>query len=117
MCAGLFLAGCTGFVLDLFLLLAGGAREEESRWMYSGLLVMHLSYSAFIVGLAGPILRIHVGLVSRNELANEWKRNDFYVAHSSVKGKLVPVGELSDDEFNERFDDFQYDASRNPWDK
>eukprot|EP00928_Gymnodinium_smaydae_P089522 TRINITY_DN73480_c0_g1_i1.p1 TRINITY_DN73480_c0_g1~~TRINITY_DN73480_c0_g1_i1.p1 ORF type:complete len:414 (-),score=85.55 TRINITY_DN73480_c0_g1_i1:68-1246(-) len=116
MCAGLVLIGVVGSVLDTVLLFAY-LRQGNTKWFVTCGLLLHLTYSVTIVGLAGPILRIHVGLVSRNELANEWKKNYFYVAHSSKTGKNVPVAELSDDEFNERFDHFEYDASRNPFDK
>ena len=45
------------------------------------------------------------------------ERNDYYVLTSARTGKSVPVKELSDDEFNERFDAFEYDKSRNAFDK
>lgn len=50
-----------------------------SRTPSEVLVVLHLGYSAALLALAGPILKIHAGLISRNELANEWRRNDFYI--------------------------------------
>ena len=35
------------------------------------LVALHLGYCFALLALAGPILRIHVGLISRNELAQE----------------------------------------------
>lgn len=116
MCAGLVAVGTVGLLLDA-LLLVTGAMKGDLRWFVAGFLVLHLVYSGVIVGLGGPILRIHAGLISRNELANEWKRNIFYVAHSSKTGTVVPVAELTDDEFNDRFDCFEYDSTKNAFDK
>ena len=35
------------------------------------LVALHLGYCLALLALAGPILRIHVGLISRNELAQD----------------------------------------------
>merc|ERR1719510_1109335 len=85
--------------------------------MIAFFLFLHLAYSVMLTALAAPILRLHIGFISRNELANEWKRNEFYVITSARTGKSVPVNDLSDDEFNERFDAFEYDKKRNVYDK
>merc|ERR1712008_579846 len=79
--------------------------------------VLHLCYSMGLIGLAGPILRIHVGLVSRNEIAHEWKKNTHYIVRKCKQGENVNANALSDDEFNSLFDTFVYDGSRNPFDK
>lgn len=115
MVSGLVIIGAFGSLLDAFLILA--VARQGNQWVAAFFLVMHLTYSLILTSLAGPIFRLHVGFVSRNELANEWKRNDFYVVTNARTGKSVPVNELSDDEFNERFDAFEYDKSRNPFDK
>eukprot|EP00927_Polykrikos_kofoidii_P024190 TRINITY_DN22059_c0_g1_i3.p1 TRINITY_DN22059_c0_g1~~TRINITY_DN22059_c0_g1_i3.p1 ORF type:complete len:204 (-),score=28.16 TRINITY_DN22059_c0_g1_i3:128-739(-) len=78
---------------------------------------LHMAYSAAVWWLAGPILRIHVGLISRNELAFEWKENYHYVVLESRKGPMWPVDDLSDDEHNELFDHFVYDPRRNKYDR
>lgn len=89
----------------------------KQMWRDELILILHLAYSCALLGLATPILRIHVGLVSRNELANEWKRNLFYIIRSSKSGQIVPVNDLTDDEYNARFDSFSYDMSKNAYDK
>jgi len=114
MLGGLVAIGACGCLIDLALV---GVAFRGKRWVIAFFLFLHLAYSVILCSLAGPILRLHIGFVSRNELANEWKRNDFYVITSSRTGKTVPVNELSDDEFNERFDAFEYDSRRNPFDR
>jgi len=115
MCFGLVSIGVVGMIVDTVLLLAAAC---QSHWSDMALLLMHFGYSLCVVGLAGPILRLHMGFISRNELANDWKKNTHYVVHSKrIPGKVVHVEELSDNEFNERFDSFCYDETRNPWDK
>jgi len=114
MCIGLVTLGMLGSFLDFVLVLATARGGGE--WLVNCFLLVHLAYSVALTTLAYPILRLHIGFVSRNELANEWKRNEFYVVRSS-SGKTVAVNDLSDDEFNDRFDSFQYDGSRNTYDK
>lgn len=114
MCVGIVVIGLLGAALDALLVISIAHR---GNWINEILLILHLAYSITLVALAGPILRLHVGLVSRNELANEWKNNDFYIVHSPRSGKKVHVNELDDDEFNERFDSFVYDHERNAFDK
>jgi len=78
---------------------------------------LHLLYSLVLCGLAGPILHLHVGFISRNELANEWKQHDYYVVRTD-SGEVLPVGEISnDDDFNRNFDYFYYDPDKNPFDQ
>merc|ERR1712241_711315 len=67
--------------------------------------------------MAGPILKIHIGLGSRNEVAHEGKKNCHYIVKKSKLGENVNVNALSDDEFNALFDSFVYDRSKNPFDK
>jgi len=111
MLAGLVAIALAGVVVDVTLLCIiardGFAVDEV-------LVVLHLGYSAALLALAGPILKIHAGLISRNELANEWRRNDFYIVVRE-QGEQVAVNDLSDEEFNELFEQFKYDESRNPW--
>jgi len=114
MLTGLVAIGILGSLLDVFLLIA--TARETDQWRTSVFLVLHLAYSLILTSLVGPIFRLHVGFISRNELANEWKRHDYYVITSRQTGKPVPVNELSDDEFNERFDAFEYDKTKNPFD-
>lgn len=114
MCIGIVSIGLLGSIVDLVLFFPVAA---EGTWRDVTFILLHLGYSMTLVVMAGPILRLHIGLISRNELANDWKKNSFYCITSNRSGKRVPVNELSDDEFNERFDSFEYDVSRNPWDR
>lgn len=113
MVAGLVLIAVLGTAIDLVALIAVFSR---GTWPARVAVILHIFYSVVLMFLAGPILRIHVGLVCRNELANEWKRNDFYVVTGKHGGK-ISVNELSDEEFNARFDHFEYDPQRNSFDK
>lgn len=120
MCIGLLLISVLGAILDSILLvyLVRHPHAYPSQgWVTYVLMIVHLFYSVALGVLAAPILRLHIGFISRNELASEWKRNIFYVIQSSRTGEMVPVNELDDDEFNEEFDSFQYDRLRNPFDK
>mmetsp|Transcript_6318 Transcript_6318/g.16947 ORF Transcript_6318/g.16947 Transcript_6318/m.16947 type:complete len:510 (-) Transcript_6318:120-1649(-) len=115
MVGGLVATGIFGALVD-FVLVVATARDGK-HWLIACPVALHLAYSVALVSLAGPILRLHVGFVCRNELANEWKRNDFYVITNARTGKIVPVNDLTDDEFNDQFDNFEYDRSRNAFDK
>lgn len=114
MCCGLVAIGVIGFGLDAVLLLACVSR---GHWSDVFVLMLHLIYSFVVTGLGGPILRMHIGFVSRNELANEWKLNYNYVINRLRTGERVPVNDLNDNEFNERFESFEYDETRNVWDQ
>lgn len=94
----------------------GGVGGAALPWTHVALVVMHALYCGVLIVLGFPILKIHIGLVARNELAAEWKRNDHEVIDRG-NGQSISVNELDDDEFNERFDSFVYDRSRNKFDK
>jgi len=113
MLVGLVTIGLIGVAVDLTLV---ASMVNKSWWQTLILVAFHLGYSVALIALALPILRIHVGLVSRNELASEWKRNDFYIARNTKRGKNVSVNDLSDDEFNALFDEFVYDPTKNSFD-
>ena len=51
-------------------------------------------------------------------MAQEWKKNEHYVANNTSIGDNVPVEDLEEDEYNELFDRdaFVYDGTRNPFD-
>ena len=104
-------------IIDLFLAIILIAERGIIRTEI--LLAIHLLYSAALFTTVGPIAQIHVGLISRNELAYEWKQKHFYVANKTSKGDNVPVEELDDEEYNDLFDrgQFLYDASKNPYDR
>ena len=116
MLVGLCLIGLFGVILDgyLALLLA-----KKGLWEAEIAVVLHLAFSVILLAIEVPIFQIHIGLVSRNELAQEWKNNLNYVANQTSMGDGIPVEELDDEEYNELFDEkaFVYDKSRNRWDQ
>ncbi|CAE7372712.1 AKR1 [Symbiodinium necroappetens] len=116
MLVGLCLLGLFGITLDgyLALLLA-----KKGLWEAEVAVVSHLAFSVGLLAIEVPIFRIHIGLVSRNELGHEWKNNLHYVANQTSMGDGIPVHELDDDEYNELFDQkaFVYDKTRNHWDE
>eukprot|EP00933_Yihiella_yeosuensis_P002864 TRINITY_DN10502_c0_g3_i1.p1 TRINITY_DN10502_c0_g3~~TRINITY_DN10502_c0_g3_i1.p1 ORF type:complete len:359 (-),score=37.28 TRINITY_DN10502_c0_g3_i1:201-1277(-) len=115
MTAGLASIGICGTVLDIILVLF-----TSGKHFFGGfILLMHLTYSMILSALGYPILRLHIGFVSRNELANEWKHNHSYIIRDARTGKKIPVNELDEEEFNDNFDNerFEYDPELNPFDK
>lgn len=119
MCTGLLIISILGAVLDvlLFFYLLRTPHTHSYQWVWYFLTIVHLAYSIALLVLAAPILRLHVGFISRNELASEWKRNLFYVVQGSREDEFIPVNDLCDDDFNEQFDSFIYDPARNPFDQ
>jgi len=117
MCSGLVLIGVTGVVRDVALEVVM-YRSGEIEYAHMAIIAAHSMYSLILIGIAGPILRIHVGLVSRNETGFEWKKNiNYVVKETKSRGNNVPVNDLSEEEFNEQFDYFVYDPAKNPFDK
>lgn len=87
-------------------------------WLTSITLILHFIYMSGFAYYVVPILRIHVGLVSRNELAKEWKDDIFYIIRDSETGEQIAVNDLDVETYNEYFDKgFEYDPTRNPFDK
>ena len=83
-------------------------------------LLLHGAYSAILLHHGGGIFRIHVGLVTRNEVVQEWKTHKHCVAHNTSKGDNVRVENLSDsDEYNDHFDRglFIYSPEENEFDR
>jgi len=111
---GLTLIGAVGIVVDAIVF---GGYIATSLWPLTLLVAFHFVYCVVLLSLVFPILRIHIGLVSRNELAAEWKKNVYYVVKRQKNGQVIPVPDLSDDEFNDEFENFTYDGSKNPWDE
>mmetsp|Transcript_5813 Transcript_5813/g.13740 ORF Transcript_5813/g.13740 Transcript_5813/m.13740 type:complete len:335 (+) Transcript_5813:66-1070(+) len=106
--------GLFGVILDgyLALLLA-----QKGMWEDEIAVVSHLAFSVGLLAIEVPIFRIHIGLITRNELGHEFKHHTNYVA-TNCEGHLVAVDDLDVDEYNQLFDSnaFIYDASRNRWD-
>ena len=115
MVGGLLLIGVLGIMVDIWLAIL----IAEKGFFESEIVVaLHLGYSVALLAIDGPIFKIHFGLISRNEMAQEWKKNEHYVANNTSIGDNVPVEDLEDDEYNELFDRdaFVYDRTRNPFD-
>jgi hypothetical protein len=114
MCTGLITCMIIGSLVDVVLILE---IFIQSRWTDLWMLVLHLIYCCIVLALLGPIFKLHVGFVSRNELAHEWTKNNNYVAYSQRLQRKIPVNDMTDDEFNDNFDFFEYDPLRNEWDR
>ena len=115
MVGGLLLIGVLGIMVDIWLAIL---IAEKGFFEFEIVVALHLGYSVALLAIDGPIFKIHFGLISRNELAQEWKKNEHYVANNTSIGDNVPVEDLEDDEYNELFDRdaFVYDRTRNPFD-
>jgi len=86
-------------------------------WTSFVVLLIHLLYQLGFAYYVIPIFRLHVGFVSRNELANEWKHDKHYIVYSEEKEDYVWVGDLEAEEFDELFDSFEYDPTKNEFDR
>ncbi|CAE7494444.1 PFA3 [Symbiodinium natans] len=84
MLIGLLVIGTAGTLVDFVLLVW---TSSEGHHFTGFLLIMHLTYSVILTLLAGPILRLHLTFVSRNELANEYKHNLFYIMRDAPQGR------------------------------
>lgn len=110
---GLLLCIVSSVIFDGYLLL----RIAIHRWDLLShvvqviIVVAHLCLYVVFGTYVLPIVKIHVGCVSRNELCLEYCD----CKHQVFNG--VPVEELDEDEYNERFEAFAYDSSLNKWDK
>merc|ERR1712060_387759 len=133
MCATLLFVGVSGCILDFCVIgLAvwdGQHKDDPEMFAHIGLsvwdgqrkvgpdLLLHLAYSIAMSLKVGAILKIHIGLISRNELAYEWTHEANYVVTSARTGRDEPVIDLSDDEREARQNSFRYDNRRNLFDK
>ncbi|CAE7861100.1 erf2 [Symbiodinium microadriaticum] len=119
MLIGLTLIAVLGVIMDPALAVL--AYKKPGVEIVTGIiLVLHWIYSLIVLFFEGEIFIIHVGLVSRNETAQEWKQNKYYVAHDTSKGDNIHVESLSDsDEYNELLDngEFVYSPETNSFDK
>merc|ERR1712190_353852 len=80
--------------------------------MYLAATVAHIVYTVVLLYRLIPVVRLHVRFVSSNMLAEEWKHDLYY--RDPVTG--TPVLDLSEEEFDLRYDDFVYDPLLNPYD-
>lgn len=113
MVTGFFFVAVAGAALDVILLIH---YVPMRGWVSISLLTMHLVYSLIFGYFVIPIYRIHVTFVSRNELAHEWKNDEFYIVRDELTGEPISVKELDSDTFNAKFDSFEYDPTLNQYD-
>ena len=100
--------------MDVWLLILIATKGfMESEVVVEAAAGFHLGYSLGLVKFLWSIFHIHLGLISQNETAKQWKNREHY------RPRNVYVHDLDDDEFNILFDKdaFVYDPSRNPWGK
>ncbi|CAJ1357745.1 unnamed protein product [Effrenium voratum] len=114
MCGGLATIAVLGGAVDAALLL-----WCLTQFRLPFLVILHMGYSAIFAKYIIPIFTIHVGFVSRSELAKDYKNDEFWVLVDKDTGRSTPVKELEAEDYNEAFDQdlFTYDSTRNPWDK
>jgi len=111
----LSVVACIGVLADVALL---AFCWHTTDWWQKGCLLLHCAYSLAFAYYVLPIFRQHIRFVSRNELAQDWKSDAFYIVHHAVTGEPIAVNTLEDEEeYNAYFDTFQYDGTRNPWDE
>ena len=120
MLGGLSSIAVLGIVVDALLtvlIIARNGLMESTKTNI--ILALHFVYSVILLKLVLPIIRIHIGLISRNEMGIEWKNHRHNVANDTSRGDNIYVHELDDEEFNELLEGgaFVYDASRNPFDQ
>merc|ERR1712113_1299317 len=115
MVSGFFSISILGSLVDAVLIVKFMIAEG---WLTRITLITHFVYVVGFAYFVIPIFRVHVGLVSRNELAKEWKEDIFYIIRDSESGAPIPVNDLDVETYNEHFDKgFEYDPARNPFDK
>ncbi|CAE7572379.1 zdhhc7 [Symbiodinium sp. CCMP2592] len=112
MLIGLTSSGVLGLAVDTYLALVMAFKVPWQTCM----ILLHLAFCIALLAIEVPMLQIHIGLISRNELAYEWVSKINYVAFNTTQGDGIPVGVLDVEEYNELFDEFVYDRERNPWD-
>jgi len=114
MCTGLATIAVLGFAVDAALLL-----WCLPQFRFPIFVVLHMGYSAIFGKYIMPIFTIHVGFVSRSELAKDYKNDEFWVLNDAETGESTPAKDLDADIYNEAFDNdaLTYDSRRNPWDK
>merc|ERR1719277_1785341 len=90
-------------LMDLILI---PASFVTGSWTFFGqlLLVAHLLYSMYFAWYSIPLLRQHTSFICRNELTQEWKRDEFYIIRDEETGEPIPVNELDTDTYNLHFD-------------
>eukprot|EP00930_Biecheleria_cincta_P020191 TRINITY_DN15238_c0_g3_i1.p1 TRINITY_DN15238_c0_g3~~TRINITY_DN15238_c0_g3_i1.p1 ORF type:complete len:440 (+),score=64.08 TRINITY_DN15238_c0_g3_i1:62-1381(+) len=116
----LIITGVLSWLVDIWVVVTA---FQDDLWSEIPLklfaVVLHFVYAAGVLYLVIPILEIHTGLISRNELAREYNRDQYRVLRREGH-EDVPANELDTEAYNEAVDDskqFEYSAELNPYDK
>uniref|UniRef100_A0A7S4QSU4 Palmitoyltransferase n=1 Tax=Alexandrium monilatum TaxID=311494 RepID=A0A7S4QSU4_9DINO len=99
MVSSLVALALVGFAADLLLALTKGL---PSSWVAKVALALHGVCSLAFCWLLVPIWRLHCGLISRSELAFEWKWEQFQVIRDDATGKEVAVAGLGQKDYDAR---------------
>jgi len=91
----LSVVACIGVLADVALL---AFCWHTTDWWQKGCLLLHCAYSLAFAYYVLPIFRQHIRFVSRNELAQDWKSDAFYIVHHAVTGEPIAVNTLEDEE-------------------
>eukprot|EP00933_Yihiella_yeosuensis_P040931 TRINITY_DN35346_c0_g1_i1.p1 TRINITY_DN35346_c0_g1~~TRINITY_DN35346_c0_g1_i1.p1 ORF type:complete len:415 (-),score=52.41 TRINITY_DN35346_c0_g1_i1:237-1481(-) len=115
MVLGLAFIALVGLLVDAWL--AIHIAKKGNLELEIGIL-LHLGYSCILFAQVWPIARVHIMLVSRNETANEWKKDVNCMARTA-EGTLVEINTLEPDMYNELLDNggLEYVPSKNTYDK
>jgi len=119
MLMGLLTMGVFGFFVDLAIIWHYG-RYTDYLQQHPFLTILVLMHTVTAFGLthkAQSLVKIHVGLIGRSELADEWKNHKHCVVNKD--GDIVRAEDLDAEEYNEFFDNdlFYYDPVYNTFDK
>lgn len=113
MLAGFVASAASSALVDLLLIVTCG----REAWA-TCILLAHAVCSTGLLWYSAPLLRLHSSFVSRNELAQEWKRDDFWIVRDEETGAAVSTRDLDVDTWNRHYDadEFEYDPSLNRFD-
>ena len=78
MVAGLLFIGVLGIMVDIWLAIL---IAEKGFFKFEIFVALHLGYSVALLAIDW------LGLISRNEMAQEWKKNEHYVANNTSIGR------------------------------
>eukprot|EP00928_Gymnodinium_smaydae_P014876 TRINITY_DN1545_c0_g3_i1.p2 TRINITY_DN1545_c0_g3~~TRINITY_DN1545_c0_g3_i1.p2 ORF type:complete len:356 (+),score=71.56 TRINITY_DN1545_c0_g3_i1:79-1146(+) len=111
----LYCFACVGImntVVDLVHLFMRLDDFRESDLGLDLIVVLHLIYSAYFSWYVIPLVRMHTGFISRNELTSDWLSDKYRVVIDAEGRKWNP------DEYEGDYEeeDLIYDSTRNPFD-
>lgn len=115
----LTLIGILSFALDIWIIYTAVQDNLLNKMPVKlAMVVLQFVYSAGIFYLVVPILEMHIGLISRNELAKEYTK-DMYRVWRREGEEDVPANKMDIDDYNQFVDEekqFEYSERLNPYD-